>query len=217
MKKIHWITLTIGITIVLGIFAVPAITQTQPQAAPQAAAPIYVAVLDVAQVIKQHPVFVEQQAALKTQIDQAEGMFQKRQEAIAEQQKRLEASSLKPGSPEYVQAVEKIAAEVADFERDARAQQRRFALENSKIMYETYKDIKGIIGRFAVANGIAQVTDYREFEPNPAQPESVAEDMDQRLVWFNPSLNITTRIVQQVYAAHGRQMPAQATTPQMNR
>ena len=205
MKRNHWITLTVGIALALGIYAVPAITQQQQQ---QQTPPFYVAVIDVAQVIRQHPEFKQRQAALKAQIDQAEATFNQRQETIANKQKSLEASPHRPGSAEYQQLLDNIANEVADFERDARTQQRRFALENSKIMYDTYQDIKATINRYATARGIAQVTDYREFEPNPAEPQTVAEDMDQRLVWFNPSLNITRAIIGEVYAARGMQPPA---------
>ena len=214
MKKNYWITLTIGIAIVLGMYAVPAITQQQQPAAQQP--PFYVAVIDVAQVIRQHPDFMRRQTELKTQIDQAEAQFQQRQEAIANKQRSLEASPHRPGSPEYQQVLDGIANDVADFERDARTQQRRFALDNSRIMYETYQDIKGTISRYAQARGIAQVTDIREFEVNPADPQTVAEDMDQRLVWFNPSLNITRAIIGEVYAARGMQPPppgAQGTGP----
>jgi len=205
VKKNHRITLTISIAIVLGMFAVPGIAQQQPAA--QQATPFYVAVIDVAQVIRKHPEFMSKQTALQEEIKQAEKTFQTRQEAIANKQKNLESSQFKPGSPEYQQMIDNIANEVADFEKDARAQQRRFALANSKIMYDTYQDIKTTIGRYASARGIAQVTDYREFEPNPADPQTVAEDMDQRLVWYNPALNITRAIIGEVYAARGLQVP----------
>ena len=208
MKKNNWITLIIGIAIVLGIYAVPAVTQ---QAAPQQAAPppYQVAIVDVAQLIKQHPEFMQKQQALQEQIKQAEAVFQKRQEAIAAKQKALEAAQLKAGTPEHQRAIDDIANEAADFEKDAKTQQRKFALENSKIMYDTYQDIKMTIGRYATEKNIAQVTDYRQFEANPADPQSVAEDMDQRLVWFSNRLDITQFIIHQLYAARGLTPPSQ--------
>jgi Skp family chaperone for outer membrane proteins len=216
MKKTHWIALTIGIVIVLGICAAPAITQTQPQpaAAPQATpTPVYVAVMDVAKVMKMHPVFMEQQGALQKEIAAAEATFKTRQEKIEGQRKSLEASQLKADTPEYQKMLDDIAGEMANFERDARAMQRKFALQNSKIMYETYQDIKKTIEAFALANGIAQVTDYREFVVDPADPATVAEDMDQRLVWFNSNLNITDKIIKTVYTARGLNPPAPGTVP----
>ena len=210
MKKNHWITLTVGIALVLGIYAVPAVTQQQPAQQPT---PNLVAVIDVAQVIRLHPTFMEQQEALQTRIRHAEAQFQQRQEAITARQRALEASPHRPGSPEHQQLLDGIVNEAADFERDVRTQQRRFALDNSRIMYDTYQDIRATIGRWAMARGVAQVTDIREFEVNPADPQTVAEEMDQRLVWFNPSLNITQQIIGEVYAAHGRPVPSQTANP----
>ena len=206
MKKNHWITVIAGIAIVLGIYAVPAAAQSTQQQG--AGLPYYVAVIDVAQVIKLHPDFMERQAALKAQVESAEATFLKRQETIANKQKALEASPHKAGSPDHQRILDDIANDVADFEKDARAMQRRFALQNSQIMYDTYKDIKDTIGRYAQNAGIAQVTDYREFEPNPADPTTVAEDMDQRLVWFNKNLNITQYIIGEIYRVRNKPMPA---------
>jgi hypothetical protein len=74
-------------------------------------------------------------------------------------------------------------------------------------MYDVYKDIKTTIGRFATARNIAQVTDFRDFEPNPADPQSVAEDMDQRLVWFNPMLNVTQHIIHELQTSFTQRNP----------
>ena len=209
MKKHNWITLIVGIVISLGIYAVPVVAQQQT-----APAQNLVAVIDVAQVIKQHPDFMARQQTLQDQVKQAEAVFQKRQEQIAAKQKALETSPHKAGTSEHQRQFDEIAGDLADFEKDAKAQQRKFALANSQIMFDTYKDIKATIERFATARGIMQVTDYREFEANPADPTSVAEDMDQRLVWFNQNLNITKHIIGDIYAA--RNMPVPTQQPAQN-
>jgi Skp family chaperone for outer membrane proteins len=204
-KKVKTTRSIIGVVIALGLFTVPAIAQQTAQQAP--ALPTVVAVVDVAQLIKQHPDFQARQKVLQEQVKQAEATFQVRQQGIANKQKGLESSNYKAGSPEHQRLLDEIAGDVADFDKDAKAQQRRFALENSKIMYDTYQDIKATIARFAAAHNIAQVTDYREFEPNPADPQTVAEDMDQKLVWFNASLNITNHIIRLVYTSRNLPLP----------
>jgi Skp family chaperone for outer membrane proteins len=212
VKKNHWITLVIGTAIVLGIYAVPGITQPAGQPA-AAQIPNLVAIIDVAQVIKQHPDFVAKQTALQEKVRQAEAAFQERQENIGKKQKALDTPQYRSGSPEHQRLLDEIANDLAEFEKDAKTLQRKFGLENSQIMYDTYKDIKATIGNYAMARGIAQVTDYREFEPNPADPQTVAEDMDQRLVWYNKGVNITGAILQNLYAARGLtyQAPTAAT------
>jgi len=207
VKKNHWTTIIVGIVIALGIYAIPAVTQQTQQEQPL---PTRVAVIDVAQVIKAHPEFMQRQEVLQKKVNEAEASFGQRQEKIVNKRKALDASTaIKPGSPQHQQMLDEIANEVADFERDTKTQQRKFALENSQIMYDTYQNIKATIGRVATAHGIAQVTDYREFESNPADPQSVAEDMDQRLVWFSPRLNITQSIITQLYADRNLPVPTQ--------
>ncbi|GHT12858.1 hypothetical protein FACS1894170_08180 [Planctomycetales bacterium] len=196
--------------------AVCAQQATAPAAA--RALPTRVAVVDVAQLIKAHPDFKAKQEALQAQVKDAEGRFQTRQKGIQDKQKGLEGSSAKPGTTEHQRMLDEIASDLADFEKDAKQQQRKFALENSRIMYETYQDIKQVIKTYAQARGIAQVTDFRAFDPNPAEPQSVAEDMDQKLVWFDEQLDITKYIISSLYAARGLQAPTQtATAPQATR
>ena len=211
VKKTHWITLTAGIAIVLGIYTVPAITQTQPAAAPSV--PYLVAVIDVAQVIKSHPDFVTKQNALQEEVKRAEAEFGDRQKIIANKQKGLEG--LKNNTPEYQKLYEEIANDLAEIEKDAKARQRRFILANSQIMFDTYKEIKGTIEKYASARNIAQVTDFREFEVNPADPNTVAEDMDQRLVWYNKRLNITNYILEDIYAVRGKKWDPNTPLPAM--
>lgn len=210
MKKSYWITLITGLVITLGIYAVPSMAQQAAAQAQPAQLPYRVAVVDVAQLIKLHPIFIDRQAALQEQVKQAEATFQTRQQAIAAKQKNLETAQLKAGTPEHQKFLDEIANDLAEFEKDAKTQQRKFALENSKIMYDTYQDIKASIQKYAASRLIAQVTDYREFEPNPADPQTVAEDMDQRLVWYDDRLNITKFVATEIYAKYpGRAMPTQ--------
>jgi len=210
VKKSHWITFIVGIAIVLGIYAIPAITQQSPPAAPQI--PYLVAIIDVAQVIKQHPDYVSRQQELTDRVNAAEANFSKRRDNIANKQKSLEGSQLRPGSPEHQRALDDIANDLAEFEKDAKTQQRKFGLESSNIMYDVFQDIKGTIKQYASTRGIAQVTDYRQFEVHPADPQTVAEDMDQRLVWFDSRLDITQVIIGQIYAARNMQPPQQVAT-----
>jgi len=212
VKNKHWTTFIAGIALVLGICALPGITQQQPAAQQSEPIPYLVAVVDVAQVLNAHPDYIREQENLKRQATEAEATFEKRREAIANKKKNLDASPYKSGSPEHQRILDEIANDVADYEKDMKAQQRKFILANSQIVYNTYKNIKDTIGRIAKSAGIAQVTDYREFEPNPAEPQSVIEDMDQRLVWFNSRLNITESVIQQLYKDRNLQVPASITS-----
>jgi Skp family chaperone for outer membrane proteins len=169
--------------------------------------PNYVAVVDVAQLIKEHPDFRTKQEALQNVVKTEEAKFRARQQQIEDKNKALQNSGFKAGTPEHQKQVDEIANEYADFEKDVKTMQRKFALENSKIMYDTYQHIKRVIGNFAQQRRIAQVTDYRIFEVNPAEPQLVAEDMDQKLVWFDPQLNITEWVIDEIYKDIGKTRP----------
>jgi len=199
VKQTRWTMFFVGLCVAFGTF----VSQASAQGLPQ-----YVAVVDVAQLIKEHPEFRAKQEALQKVVQAEEAKFRARQEQIVAKDKALQNSQFKPGTAENQKQVDEIADEYANFEKDAKTMQRRFALENSKIMYDTYQDIKQVIGKFATERRIAQVTDYRVFEANPAEPQSVAEDMDQKLVWFDPSLNITDLIINKMYEARGLTRPA---------
>jgi Skp family chaperone for outer membrane proteins len=206
----------LSLGLVLAFTSAVCAQQATAPAAP--AVPTRVAVVDVAQLIKAHPDFKAKQEALQAQVKDAEGRFQARQKGIQDKQKALEGSNAKPGTQEHQKMLDEIASDLADFEKDAKQQQRKFALENSRIMYETYQDIKKVIKVYAQERAIAQVTDFRAFEPNPAEPQSVAEDMDQKLVWFDERLDITKFIIRSLYAARNLPVPAQtATAPQAMR
>ncbi|MDR2439013.1 MAG: OmpH family outer membrane protein [Planctomycetaceae bacterium] len=198
MKQTCWITLFVALMTVGGF-----VSQATAQGLPN-----LVAVVDVAQLIKEHPEFLTKQEALQKLVQVEEAKFRARQKQITDKDKALQNSGFKPGTAEHQKQVDEIANEYADFEKDVKTMQRKFALENSKIMYETYQHIKKVIGNFAKQRRIAQVTDYRIFEVNPAEPQLVAEDMDQNLVWFDEQLNITELVINALYADLGKQRPA---------
>lgn len=212
MKQTHRFVLFLALGILFGGASQLA---AQQQAAAQQAPPYFVAVVDLAQLIKTHPEFSQKQEALRNKMIAEEAKFKSRQEGILNKEKQLQQSSFKPGTKEHQDQVDDIAGLYADYEKDVRSIQRRFQLESSQIMYETYKDIKLTIERYAKARRIAQVTDHRFFEANPAEPQSVVEDMEQRLIWFDESLNITKYVIAQMYLDKQLQVPLQQKIDEM--
>ena len=215
MKKNYWIILGITLALALGVYVIPGTAQQQA-AAPQL--PFQVAVVDLAQVIRAHPDFLAAQAQLQEEVRQAAAHFQAARDQIEAEERRIQGMDLRPNSDEHQRLVADLTRRVADFEANFRAQHRRFALREAQIMYDTHRNIKDTIARYAQARNIAQVTDFRCFDVDPADPATVAEDMDQRLVWFSPQLNITPFIVQQLYADRPHaQMPESVRAALQNR
>lgn len=204
MRQTRWTILFVALCVAMGSFVSQAAAQNLPN---------FVAVVDVAQLIKAHPDFQKKQDALKAEMQGEEAKFRQRQEMIVKKEKTLQDGPYKQGTAEYQKLMDEIANDYADFDKDAKQRQRKFALQNSQIMFDTYQDIKATIGTFATARRIAQVTDYRVFEPNPLEPQTVAEDMDQKLVWFDKTLDITELVIAEMYKARNLPVPQRTATP----
>lgn len=204
MKKIILSVMVVSVVMISPYLA----AQTPPAAAPAQAVPNLVAVVDLAQLIQNHPDFKEKMDALQNDVRSKDAEFTQRQQKVEAEVNKLKNSVFKPQSPEYLKASDDVAKMVTDLESDAKKAQREIAIRNSNLLYETFEDVKREIGAFAGAKGIAQVTDYRQFEINPNDPQAVSDSMEQKLVWYNSSLEITEVILRQMYQRRGKQYTA---------
>ncbi len=194
VKKTCWTILFVALCFTIGGLVSQVGSQNQAAAPPQ-----FVAVVDVAELIKAHPDFKAKTTALQTRMKAEEEGLRTQQKAIADKELALQNAGLTVGTPEHTKQLEAIQNEAIEFEKVFKSKQRAFALENSQILFDTYQDIKREIGAFAGARRIAQVTDIRMFVPTPGEPQAVMEDMEQKLVWFDVQLDITENIVHNIY------------------
>ncbi len=194
MKKTCWTILFVALCFTIGGLVSQVGSQNQAGGVPQ-----FIAVVDVAELIKAHPDFKAKTTALQERMKIEEGTLRDQQKIIEQKELKFQQSSLKPNTPEHTRELEALQNEAIEFEKVFKSKQRAFALENSQILFDTYQDIKREIGAYAEPRRIAQVTDYRMFVPSPLEPQSVMEDMEQKLVWFNVQLDITEYIVDVIY------------------
>lgn len=199
MKKTCWTILFVALCFTIGGL----VSQVGSQN-PAAGVPQFVAVVDVAELIKAHPEFKVKTKNLQDRMKAEEEGLRVKQAEIEKKELALQNSNYKPGTAEHTRQLEAIQNEYIEFEKVFKSKQRAFAMENSEILFDTYQDIKREIGAYADQRRIAQVTDYRMFVPSPHEPQSVMEDMEQKLVWFNVSLDITPYIVDQIYQRRGQ-------------
>lgn len=176
-------------------------------AAPAAAAPLpyQIAVVDLAQLVKQHPLFESKMQALQAKLVAIDADFRKRQEAIKAEAKKLDdmaTASVKPGTRAYDELADQVTAKMTALDVEAKKTQRNIALENSQIMYDTFVDIRAEIEAFAAKFPIAAVVDYRKMEVTATDPQTVAEEMEQKFVWHNKRLDITDNILAQLRAKY---------------
>ena len=204
MKKTCWTVLFVGLCFAFGGL----VSQVTSQNAPQL--PVYVAVADVAELIKVHPEFKAKTQALQAKMKAEEDALLAVRKQIEDKQLQLGNSGLVVGSDAHTARLEEIESAMLKLDKDFKSKQRALALENSQILFDTFQDIKREIAIYSETRLVAQVVDIRMFTPNPANPQSVVEDMEQKLVWYNPRLDITAVIANQIYQSKGM-----AFTPEM--
>lgn len=198
----------------LAILAVSVPAQQAQQQAAAAPLPYQVAVVDLAQLVKKHPLFESKMSGLQSKLVMIDADFRKRQDAIRAEAKKLEdmaSGQLKPGSGPYNELADQLTAKMTTLDIEAKKTQRSIALENSQIMYDTFMDIRAEIEAFAAKYPIAVVIDYRQMEVSAADPQTVAEEMEQKMVWHNKRLDITESILAQLKAKYPN-APAPAAT-----
>ncbi|MDR2171272.1 MAG: OmpH family outer membrane protein [Planctomycetaceae bacterium] len=198
MKRTNLIPLVVVLAL---SFAGYITTAVNAQSAAATARPYQVAVVDIAQLIKNHPSFMAKQKELLEFSNAKEREFNERKMKISDREKTLNGLNLKPGTKEHDDAVAEITTGVTNLEKDVKIAQRKLITENSIILHTVYKEIREEIDFVAKQAQIAQVMDYRTIEAtNPADPNAVAAMLEQNLIWYHENLDISQAIINRIYA-----------------
>jgi hypothetical protein len=200
VKKTNWIPLVLVLFTLGFVGCVTAVVIAQNASTASTPRPYQVAIVDIAQLIKNHPTFVTKQKELQEYAKNKENEFNTRKLAIAEREKKLSAQSFAPGTKEHDAAVEEITSSVTTLEKDVKIAQRKLMTENSMILHDAYKEIREEIALIAKQAQIAQVMDYRTIDANPADPNAVATMLEQNLIWYDDNLDISQAIVNRLYS-----------------
>jgi Skp family chaperone for outer membrane proteins len=212
VKLTNWIPLvifatTLSITgfVAKNVNAQAAGTNTAATTATRPPVPYQVAVVDIAQLIKYHPDFESRQKGLQELAQQKDKEFSARKTEIEQRRATLAAHNYQPGTKEHDDYVSEITMKGTEFDKDLKLTQRKLVTENSKILYEIYKEVQEEIAVVAKGYKIAQVMDYRSIEAAPNEPQSVAAMLEQNLIWYDDALDISQAIMNRLYEKRGRQ------------
>ncbi|MDR2345160.1 MAG: OmpH family outer membrane protein [Planctomycetaceae bacterium] len=198
MKRTNLIPLVIVVLTISFVGYFTAIVSAQ-NAAATVPRPYQVAVVDIAQLIKNHPTFIAKQKELEEYTKNKQNEFNTRKLAIQDREKTLNALKLTPGTQEHDKAIEEITTKVTELEKDFKIVQRKLMTDNTVVLYEVYMDIRKEIDAIAKQAQLAQVMDYRSLEANPADPNSVAALLEQNLIWYADNLEISQAVINNVY------------------
>lgn len=114
-----------------------------------------VRVIDVTYIFKKYSVFQAQVMALKKEVEATEARLQGQVEQVKKMAEGLK--DLNHGTPAYQRLEAQIAQKRADFNVQAQIQKKQFLERESEIYFNTYQQVKQLVGLYSQNNGISLV------------------------------------------------------------
>lgn len=168
-----------------------------------------VAVINLGKLVREHPKFNAQLSQLRNDIQQVEQYLQQQNQEIAKMVDGLKEYNI--GSAEYSQLDDQIAKRRVDLDSYVKTQERAVSKERARIQYQAFKEIKQELENYCMQNGISTVMhSVTPTEVNPENPREVGLTMNQTVVWRNPRVDITEKILQRIQQKHATR-PAPTT------
>jgi Skp family chaperone for outer membrane proteins len=200
VKKSHrWAILAIVVS--LGYFISLAVAQPVPpgRAAQPAGGP-RLALIDVTRIFKMHTRFKQQMEEMKRDVQAAEDRVKKKRDEI----NRI-ATEILPtynkGTEQYAQTEERLANEQATLAVAVNRQKSEFLQREAMIYHNVYQEILQATDYFCKQRGIDMVLRFNGEPVDVQRPDSVLTFINRPVVWYDPGLDITDFILQDVNRA----------------
>jgi Skp family chaperone for outer membrane proteins len=159
-----------------------------------------VALVDIGQVFKSHPVFAQQLDGLKKEAEQFKVSTQQLQQQLMSKAEVLK--SYEPSSAEFRNAETELAKESAAMEVQQRDKMRVLMEREAKLHYDTYMEIKQLISMYCEQTGTKLVLRFNNIEMKPGDAASIMQRVNENIVYNRPGNDITTQIVAQLAQQH---------------
>jgi len=152
-----------------------------------------VSVLDLGEVLKNHPTFPQQLEGLKSEAERfKQGSLQLRQQMM----KKAEVlRQYKPGSDEFKQAESDLAKESAALEVEQRNQMRSLMEREATLHFEAYQQVQAAISSYCEPREIQLVLRHNDVEMKKGDPSSVMRKVNGSIVFHQPSHDITAAVI----------------------
>jgi len=180
------ISLAAGAALFSAFMAVPALGQGAPNAQ-------NIAVIDISQILKKDTKFNQQLAAMKVEATAVEKEI--RDGAAQIQSMQNQQKTFAPGSPDYQRLDTDIAKATADLQLKKNLKQKEFIERQSKMLYNTYREIQDAVKEFSARYNIGLVVQYESSPIDSANPEAILAGAHRNVVYVNPGLDITGDIL----------------------
>lgn len=162
-----------------------------------------VAVVDIGLIFKNHPSFSRELESLKAEADGFKEETRQLQAKLIEKAGVLK--NYQPDSPEFRQAETDLATESAALEVQQRSKLRGLMEREAVLHHDTYMQIKAAISRYCEERAIQLVIRHDSAKMDPAQPGTIMQKVNSKIVFHRPDNEITQQIVAMVAQGAGAQ------------
>jgi Skp family chaperone for outer membrane proteins len=197
VKKSHrWAILALVVS--FGYLISLATAQNQPTArAAQPAGGPRLALIDITKIFKTHLRFKQQMEDMKRAVQDAETKVKAKRDEI----NRIATEVLptfNKGTQQYSETEERLANEQAQLAVAVQRQKNEFLQRESMIYHNVYQEILQATDYFCKQRGIDMVLRFNGEQVDVQRPDSVLTFINRPVVWYDPGLDITDFILQDV-------------------
>ena len=161
-----------------------------------------VALLDMAVVFENHPAFKSRLAQLKQDADGLQTAVLQQRQALIKEQENLRLL-YQPGSQDFKDKEKELALKVTQLEIDSNDKMRDLMIQEAKLHFEIYSEVNRLVDEYCNQFDIRLVLRFNSATVQPDKPESVMQQVNGAIVYYNPNRDITAAIVQRVAQVRG--------------
>ncbi len=191
-------------------------------AQPAAPAPATIAALDIDRVFKEYEKVKDRSESFKSEVMKRQTELTKLVERGKNAAEQLE--KMKRDSPDYQRLDNEVTKIKAELEAKRDQAQREFAKMESDAMAALYQDVAQMAAAVAKKRGITYVVKVTNDPPQGEDPQSIMAVMAKTVIYSDPSMDITTDVIQYLNynyqkskpAADAQTRPASTTAPAAN-
>ena len=199
MKKSHrWAILAIIVS--FGYLISLAVAQTSPARSGQPTGGPRLALIDVTRIFKTHARFKQLMEEMKRDVQAAETKVKMERDAINKLATEI-LPTFNKGTEQYSQTEEQLASRQAKLAVDVNRQKNEFLQRESMIYHNVYQEILQATDYFCKQRGIDMVLRFNGEQVDVQRPDSVLTFINRPVVWYDPGLDITDFILQDVNRA----------------
>lgn len=168
--------------------AAPAVAPAGPRVTPT------IAVIDIAKIFKGHTRFNAMMGDIKKDIEDFDGIVKAETQKLKTMSEALQ--QYKAGSLEYRQREEEAARATSDLQVKVGLKKKELLESEARVYFQVYRELEQSVANFSNANQIQMVLRFNSDDMKEDDRNSVLQGVNRAVVYYNPMLDITGYILQ---------------------